>query len=93
MYPLKKILKLKSANLTFAFNKEIHFTYNQADTEVRDKKTRQKSMGFFRAKTGGKQYTSIYSFISTVRKNNFNACKELSCVCKDYYFFELRLHT
>lgn len=56
--------------LAFAFHKEVPFTNNQAERDLRPAKTKQKIAGSFRALQGAKVYARIQGFASTVRKHN-----------------------
>ena len=63
--------------LAFAFNKEVPFTNNQAERDLRPAKTKQKVAGSFRKLEGAKKYARIYGFISTTRKHQFSIFNEL----------------
>ena len=65
---LDRLVKHKSAVLAFAQYKEVPFTNNQAERDIRPTKTKQKVSNCFRTVAGAKIYARIQGFISTVRK-------------------------
>lgn len=66
---LERLRLRKDAVLAFAFNKEVPFTNNQAERDLRPSKSKMKVAGCFRDFTAGEIFARIYSFISTVRKH------------------------
>ena len=72
--------------LAFAFNKEVPFTNNLAERDIRPAKVKQKISNCFRAFTGAEIYARIEGFVSTVRKQNYNVFSEL-CTKFDGYNF------
>lgn len=74
---LNRLKQHQSEVLAFAFNKEVPFTNNQAERDLRPAKTKQKVAGSFRKLEGAKKYARIYGFISTTRKHQFNIFNEL----------------
>lgn len=90
--PLGKPKKTKGRNLfdrltkhqlpvlAFAFHKEVPFTNNQAERDIRPTKTKIKVSGCFRTQYGAEIYARIQSFVSTVRKLQFNPFNELYTV-------------
>lgn len=74
---LNRLKQHQSEVLAFAFNKEVPFTNNQAERDLRPAKTKQKVAGSFRKLEGAKKYARIYGFISTTRKHQFSIFNEL----------------
>ena len=74
---LIRLKKHQTALLAFAMNKEVPFTNNQAERDLRPAKTKQKVAGCFRTLQGAKIYARIFGFISTTRKHQFSVFKEL----------------
>jgi transposase len=72
-----RLTKHQDAVLAFAFYKEVPFTNNQAERDIRPTKTKMKVSGCFRTQYGAEIYARIQSFISTVRKLQFNPFNEL----------------
>jgi transposase len=68
--------------LAFAFDKNIPFTNNQAERDIRPFKVKLKVAGCFRSFKGAKAYARIISFISTLRKNNINVFESLYTLFK-----------
>ncbi len=75
-----RLSKHQEAALAFAFNKNVPFTNNQAERDIRPTKTKMKVSGCFRTPYGAEIYARIQGFISTVRKLQFNPFKELYAV-------------
>jgi transposase len=74
---LLRLKKHQSAVLAFAFHKEVPFTNNQAERDLRPAKTKQKVSGAFRTLEGAQIYARIFGFISTARKHQSSVFKEL----------------
>ena len=72
-----RLTKHQSAVLAFAFHIEVPFTNNQAERDIRPTKTKMKVSGCFRTEYGAHIYARIQSFVSTVRKLQFNPFNEL----------------
>lgn len=83
---LNRLLEHKSSVLAFAFNKEIPFTNNQAERDLRHCKTKIKIAGCFRTINGAKHYARISSFTSTLRKNDANVFQSLSSLFTNQVF-------
>ena len=66
--------------LAFLYDKEIPFTNNQAERDLRMMKCKQKISGSFRASKGAKIFIRIRGFISTVRKQGGNLFDSLLAV-------------
>lgn len=75
-----RLTKHQDAVLAFAFHQEVPFTNNQAERDIRPAKTKMKVSGCFRTQYGAEIYARIQSFISTVRKHQFNPFNELYTV-------------
>lgn len=65
------------AVLAFAWHGNVPFTNNLAERDIRPAKSKLKVAGCFRTLDGAKAYARIHSFISTVRKHQYNAFNEL----------------
>lgn len=74
---LERLLREKMAVLAFAFNKEVPFTNNLAERDIRPTKVKQKISNCFRTHTGANIYARIESFISTTRKHQYSVYSEL----------------
>jgi hypothetical protein len=74
---LVRLQKYEEAVLAFAFHEEVPFTNNQAERDLRPAKLKQKVSGCFRTLGGAEVYARIEGFLSTVRKQEHNAFKEL----------------
>lgn len=66
--------------LAFAEHEQVPFTNNQAERDLRPAKIKLKVAGSFRISAGADIYARIQSFISTIRKHQFNIFNELSAV-------------
>lgn len=75
-----RLTKHQDAVLAFAFNPAVPFSNNQAERDIRPTKTKMKVSGCFRTQYGAEIYARIQSFISTVRKLQFNPFNELYTV-------------
>ena len=74
---LNRLKEHQSQVIAFAFHKDVPFTNNQAERDLRPAKTKQKVAGSFRKLEGAKRYARIYGFISTTRKHQFSIFNEL----------------
>jgi transposase len=75
-----RLTKHQDAVLAFAFHPEVPFSNNQAERDIRPTKTKMKVSGCFRTQYGAEIYARIQSFISTVRKLQFNPFNQLYTV-------------
>lgn len=76
----ERLSKQQDAVLAFAFHPQVPFSNNQAERDIRPTKTKMKVSGCFRTRYGAEIYARIQSFISTVRKLQFNPFNELYTV-------------
>ena len=67
---MERLIREKEAVLTFAFNKEVPFTNNLAERDIRPAKVKQKISNCFRTFSGAEIYARIEGFVSTARKHN-----------------------
>lgn len=77
---LDRLTKHQDAVLAFAFHTIVPFTNNQAERDIRPTKTKMKVSGCFRTMEGAEIYARVQSFVSTVRKLQFNPFNELYTV-------------
>lgn len=73
----RRLKEYKTAVLAFAYHREVPFTNNQAERDLRPSKVKQKMAGCFRTLRGARVYARIQGFISTVQKHELNVFKEL----------------
>lgn len=74
---LNRLMEHKTSVLAFAFDKNVPFTNNQAERDLRHCKTKLKIAGCFRSTIGAKNYARISSCTSTLRKNEINVFESL----------------
>lgn len=74
---VERLIKEQDAVLAFAFNKNVPFTNNLAERDIRPVKVKQKISNCFRTLTGADIYARIEGFVSTARKQNRNVYSEL----------------
>jgi transposase len=77
---LDRLQKHTDAVLAFVVHKEVPFTNNQAERDIRPTKTKMKVSGCFRTTEGANIYARVQGFVSTVRKLHFNPFNELHTV-------------
>ncbi|MEO5583704.1 MAG: IS66 family transposase [Saprospiraceae bacterium] len=75
---IHRMLNYQEFALAFAFDKEIPFTNNQAERDLRHLKIKLKISGRFRSLQGSRYYARITSFISTLRKNGLNILESMT---------------
>ena len=87
---LERMKKYEEAIMLFAKEKEVPFTNNQAERDIRPVKIKQKVSGGFRSKKGAESYVKIYSLISTLRKQKREVFKELTRLLegKEFILFQ-----
>ncbi len=83
---VERLIREQNAVLAFAFNKEVPFTNNLAERDIRPAKVKQKISNCFRTFKGAEIYARIEGFISTVRKHNRNVFSELSTTFEGHNF-------
>lgn len=83
---VERLVREQDAVLAFAFNKDVPFTNNLAERDIRPAKVKQKISNCFRTLKGAEIYARIESFVSTARKNDRNVFSEL-CTTFDGYNF------
>ena len=75
---LLRLKKYKKDVLRFLINKEVPFTNNQAERDLRMMKLRQKISGGFRTEKGAETFVCIRAFISTARKQGWDVFTAIS---------------
>ena len=83
---VERLLREKDAVLAFAFNKEVPFTNNLAERDIRPVKVKQKISNCFRTFKGAEIYARVEGFISTARKNKRVVFSELCTTFKGHNF-------
>lgn len=83
---VERLIRKKDAVLAFAFNKEVPFTNNLAERDIRPAKVKQKISNCFRTFKGAEIYARIEGFISTVRKNKRCVFPELCTTFEGHNF-------
>ena len=63
----------------------------EAERDIRMAKVKQKVSSCFRSDKGEKSFTTIYSFIQTLKKNGVSVFNELVKVFKGNYSFPFQL--
>lgn len=77
---LIRLQKFKDNVLKFLENRDVPFTNNQAEQDVRMMKVKQKISGSFRTLPGAENFALIRGFISTNRKQSINVFNSIvSC--------------
>jgi len=74
---VERLIREQHAVLAFAFNKNVPFTNNLAERDIRPAKVKQKISNCFRTIEGAEIYARIESFVSTTRKQQQNVFSEL----------------
>jgi len=83
---VERLIREKDAILAFAFNKQVPFTNNLAERDIRPAKVKQKISNCFRTFAGAEIYARIEGFVSTSRKNNRNVFSELCTTFEGHNF-------
>ena len=74
---VERLIKEKDAVLAFAFNKEVPFTNNLAERDIRPAKVKLKISNCFRTINGAEIYARIEGFISTARNTAIQLKKNI----------------
>jgi len=74
---VERLIREQLAVLAFAFNKQVPFTNNLAERDIRPAKVKQKISNCFRTFKGAEIYARIESFVSTTRKHDRDVFSEL----------------
>lgn len=83
---VERLIKEQEAVLAFAFNKDVPFTNNLAERDIRPAKVKQKISNCFRTFEGAEIYARIEGFVSTARKQERNVFSELSTTFDGHNF-------
>jgi transposase len=83
---VERLIREKEAVLAFAFNKEVPFTNNLAERDIRPAKVKQKVSNCFRTLSGAEIYARIAGFVSTARKHDRNVFSELYTTFEGHNF-------
>jgi len=83
---VERLFREQNAVLTFTLNKEIPFTNNLAERDIRPAKFKQKISNCFRTFSGARIYVRIEGCISTARKPSRNIFSELYSTFEGYNF-------
>jgi transposase len=86
---VERLIREKDGVLAFAFNKEVPFTNNLAERDIRPAKLKQKISNCFRTFKGAEIYARIEGFISTARKNDRCVFTELASTFEGHNFIKL----
>lgn len=83
---VERLIREQEAILAFAFNKNVPFTNNLAERDIRPVKVKQKISNCFRTFTGAEVYARIEGFVSTARKQEKKVFSELYTTFEGYNF-------
>lgn len=90
---LERLKNYEADVLRFMTDKEVPFTNNQGERDIRMTKVQQKISGCFRSMEGAQTFCLIRSYLSTCQKQNVTASKALNQLFNGEYpeFIEERL--
>jgi transposase len=74
---VEHLIREERAVIAFTFNKEVPFTNNLAERDIRQPKVKQKISNCFHTFTGGEIYALIEGFVSAARKRNRDVYSEI----------------
>ncbi len=74
---LERLRDFESDVLRFMVEKNVPFSNNQAENDLRMTKVQQKISGCFRSMEGAKTFCRIRSYLSTCRKHDVSASEAL----------------
>jgi len=83
---VERLIREQKVVLAFAFNKEVPFTNNLTERDIRPTKLKQKISNCFRTFFGAEIYARIEGFIASARKHNRNVFSELYSTFEGYNF-------
>ena len=83
---VERLIREQHAVLAFAFNKDVPFTNNLAERDIRPAKVKQKISNCFRTFKGAEIYARIEGFVSTARKHDCNVFSELCTTFEGHNF-------
>lgn len=75
---LERLQKFSEDVLRFLTDKEVPFTNNQGENDLRMTKVQQKISGCFRSMEGARRFCRIRSYLSTCRKHGMSAIEALT---------------
>ncbi|MFT6733010.1 MAG: transposase [Polaribacter sp.] len=79
---LERLINFEDDVLRFMENKEIPFTNNQGEKDIRMTKVQQKISGCFRSKSGADVFCRVRGYLSTCRKQNVSSSEALKLLFK-----------
>lgn len=74
---MDRMKKYESYVLNFALRKDVPFTNNLAERDIRPWKTKLKVSGCFRTLEGAKKYARVKGFCSTAKKHGYSVYEQL----------------
>ena len=77
---LERLSDFENETLAFMTDKDIPFTNNQAENDIRMYKLQQKISGCFRSMEGANFFARIRSYINTCRKHKINISEALKAI-------------